>query len=106
MIVKLDENTGYVQEPEVEDEHGPSLFDYLEAAYGVERAESLTIQIWKEINDAGSRAAKIIAAGPPVTKLTPEEAYTEANEIESLIDSIEIAVIGESKSWELGDRDL
>jgi hypothetical protein len=83
-------------------EGGPSLFDYLEAAYGVDRAESLTIGIWKDLDKARSRAGKVIAAGPPATQLNPRQVYTEVNEIESLIDSIEMGLFGE-KSTEFAE---
>lgn len=105
--VTINLNTGYIKEPEGEGEDGPSLFDYLEAAYGVERAESLTIGVWNDLTKAGSLAAKIIADGPPVpnSKMSLADIYDAANEIESLIDSVEVDTIGESKSWEYGDRD-
>lgn len=90
-MVEVDENTGYVKEPE-EDR---SLFGYLEAAYGVERAESLTIDLYKKIEEAGNRAGRIIRDGPPETKMNPREVFEEVNEIESLVDYIEIEIFGE-----------
>lgn len=94
--VHLDD-AGFVKEPEVEGEDGPSIFDYLEAAYGVERAESLTVQLQDDLGAAASHVAQIIAAGPPATKLNPRQVYLHANEAESLIDVIELAVMGERR---------
>ena len=88
--VTINLNTGYVKEPEVEGEDGPSLFDYLEAAYGVERAESLTIGIYSKIEQAGHHAFELMEKSP-----ADSDVNKRANEIESLIDAVEIDVIGQ-----------
>jgi hypothetical protein len=87
--IELNEN-GYVREPEGED---ASIFDYLEAAYGVERAESLTIQMWEDLQKAGHLAYKLTV----VSFDDPEgQVYTLSNEIESLVDSVEMELTGDS----------
>lgn len=76
-----------------EKKEGMSLFDYLEAAYGTERAESLTIGVWKDLQKAGGLAFKIME--DEVNAEVGSKNYERANQIESLIDKIEDDVIGE-----------